>query len=190
MVLGGRTKEGRSAALKAAHALFRIAFASVSSIRACRPGPADLKWSITSADNRRDTSLFVGAFCGPRLPRRIEFILHPRSPPGSRKCRGNVPAMRRQISRREPSRIRPKPRLNRSTIVHKLRASNAVITLTPFASLPWVFRSCAQGNYGTIRRYSRIGHGTCTKRCTPRAPRDGGAPLPVLYDPTARVRRT
>ena len=66
-------------------------------------------------------------------------------------------------SPRETScRICSKPHMNRSVIVLKLWGSKVVITLTPFALLPWVFRSCAQGNYGTIRRYSRIGHRACT----------------------------
>ena len=48
-------------------------------MRVCQPGPVELKWSITSGERRRETSFLVGAFCGPRLPRRTTLPLRMRS---------------------------------------------------------------------------------------------------------------
>jgi hypothetical protein len=54
----------------AAYALRLIDSIKVESIRVCQPRPVALKWSITSGESRSETSVFVGAFRGPRLPLR------------------------------------------------------------------------------------------------------------------------
>jgi len=56
-----------------------IESSSAPSIRVCQPGPVALKCSITSGEKRSETSFFVGAFCGPRLPRRTILPLRVRS---------------------------------------------------------------------------------------------------------------
>ena len=70
MALGGRAKGGGGSRLNPGYSLRLIDSNSAPSMRVCQPGPVALKCSITSGDSRSETSFLVGAFCGPRLPRR------------------------------------------------------------------------------------------------------------------------